>query len=139
MQITRQTEYAIRTLIELSKLSKGTFLQTKTISERQNIPEIFLKKTIQLLAYAGLVKTMRGSKGGVALKIPSKEITIANVLESIEGKLNINPCLGDSKYCNNRSECQVHKIFDRAQRKLMDELNKETIEDIVNNNGIAEY
>lgn len=134
MQITRQTEYAIRTLIELSKIGKGEYLQTKVISEKQNIPEVFLKKTVQLLSYAGLVKTKRGSQGGVALNIPSSEITIADVLTAIEGKLAINPCLTDKDYCSSYTDCPVHKILNRAQERLVEELKKETIEDIVNGN-----
>lgn len=132
MQITRQTEYAIRTLMELSKVNKGDYLQTKVISEKQNIPEVFLKKTIQLLSYAGLVKTKRGSLGGVSLNIPSAEITIADVLRAIEGKLAINPCLTDKEYCINCSSCPVHKVLNRAQERLIEELSRETIEDIVN-------
>ena len=60
MQITRQTEYAIRTLLELAKVPKGEVLQVKLISDRQSIPVEFLKKTVQLLALAGLVSTRRG-------------------------------------------------------------------------------
>ena len=65
MQITRQTEYAIRTLIELSKAPLGTMLHTKDISQKQEIPEGFLTKTIQCFAHAGLVTTA-GSQGEYA-------------------------------------------------------------------------
>ena len=131
MQITRQTEYAIRTLIELAKHPIGTVLQTKSISQNQGIPEVFLQKTIQLLGKAGFVKTVRGSKGGISLIISSNQITIARVFTAIEGNLAINPCLADKSYCYQTDSCAVHKILARAQQALVDELSKETIADII--------
>lgn len=131
MQLTRQTEYALCTLLELSKHPPGTILQAKIISLKQNIPEVFLKKTIQLLNSAGLVNTIRGSKGGVSLRVESSRITIAQVYTAIEGKLAINPCLADSAYCKNTANCVVHSILNRAQNALVKELSRETLADMV--------
>ena len=77
MQITRQTEYGIKTLLELAQLPEGQLISSKTISERQEIPETFLHKTLQLLSKAGLAYTQRGVQGGeIGLyrltKLPSK-------------------------------------------------------------------
>lgn len=60
MQITRQTEYAIRTLMELSKVNKGDYLQTKVISEKQNIPEVFLKKPYNCCLMPGWLRQNAG-------------------------------------------------------------------------------
>lgn len=60
MQITRQTEYAIKTLIELGQVPYGQLVSSKTISHKHSIPEDFLHKTIQVLSRAGLVVTQRG-------------------------------------------------------------------------------
>ena len=130
MQITRQTEYAIRTALELSTAPPGEFVQTKYISERHNIPEVFLKKTIQLLSRAGLVVTQRGSQGGVRLARPGKEITLADILVAIEGPLALNVCLVENYQCPNRPTCRVHRIIKRAQEALVKELTRETLEDI---------
>ncbi len=131
MQITRQTEYAIRTALELSTAPFGEFIQTKHISERHSIPEVFLKKTIQLLSRAGLVITQRGSQGGVRLARPSNEITLADILVAIEGPLALNVCLGENYHCPNRPTCRVHRIIGRAQAALIKELTRETLADIV--------
>ena len=131
LQITRQTEYAIRTLLELANVPFGQMLQSKTISERQEIPEVFLKKTIQLLAVAGLVSTQRGSQGGVRLSVPGDQITIANIVTAIEGKVAINVCLAEGNHCVNKSSCQVHRTLKRAQDALVSELSRETLADII--------
>lgn len=131
MQITRQSDYAIRTVLELSKVPFGQLLNTRVISMKLDIPEDFLKKTVQLLAHAGLVATQRGSQGGVRLAIPSDKITILNVITAIEGQIALNDCLADAGSCPNMPTCQAHRILKRAQSSLVEELKKETFADMV--------
>lgn len=137
MQITRQSEYAIRTLIELAKVPLGTMLQTRDISQKQDIPEVFLTKTIQLLARAGLVTTQRGSHGGVYLAVSPDKITIADVLTVTEGKLGLNVCLMKSGHCSNVAFCPVHRVLKRAQDAMLAELKKETFADLAAEQAVA--
>ncbi|NMB42157.1 MAG: Rrf2 family transcriptional regulator [Firmicutes bacterium] len=131
MQITRQTEYAIRTLLELSRIPFGELLPTRSISKSQDIPEVFLTKTIRILALAGLVQTQRGSHGGVKLAIPGDQITIADVIKAVEGTLALNVCLTGDYICPNMDVCQVHRVLKRAQEAMLSELNRDTLADLV--------
>lgn len=131
MQITRQTEYAIHTLLELARRPFGEVLPTKVISERQEIPEDFLKKTVQLLARAGLVHTQRGVQGGVRLARPSSDIRLGDVITAIEGPLAINVCLAYGNECPNKATCYIHRILTSAQQALVAELNSKSFAEIV--------
>lgn len=130
MQITRQSEYAIRIIIELAQADPDELVSSKLISEHQGVPEVFLQKTVQLLAKAGLVTTQRGVQGGVRLAVDAQKITIADILQAIEGPLAINPCLGPGATCANSPHCQVRRILCRGQQALYNELSRETIADI---------
>ncbi len=132
MQLTRQSEYALRTLLELAAHPYGEILSSKVISERQDIPEDFLKKTIQLLSLSGLVTTHRGTQGGVRLVKPADQINIADVVVAIEGPVAINPCLAPGFSCPNQSKCQVSPVLARAQQAFLAELCKESLADLVN-------
>lgn len=131
MKITRQTEYAIRTLLELSRIPFGELLQTRVIAEKQGIPEVFLKKTVQLLARAGLIHTKRGAHGGVGLVRPSSEIALADVISAVEGPLAINVCLEEGSECPNKGSCQVHRILGRLQQMILEELSSKSLADII--------
>jgi Rrf2 family protein len=130
MQLTRQSEYAIRIMLELARLPFGEVLSSKVISERQEIPEEFLKKTVQLLSLNGLVITQRGIQGGVRLGRPGGEITIADIVAGIEGPLALNPCLSPGYQCKNSGTCVVHSVLMRAQNAVLKELGKETLADL---------
>lgn len=135
MQITRQSEYALKTLLELARFPFGESLRTVEISKRQDIPEDFLKKTIQLLAKGGLITTQRGAQGGIRLNIPAHQITMAHVIETIEGKMAINPCLAEGAHCKNESFCQIRPILQRAQEAMEEELRQESLQDIIHQEG----
>ncbi|HSW35254.1 MAG TPA: Rrf2 family transcriptional regulator [Candidatus Limnocylindrales bacterium] len=136
MQITRQTEYAIRTVMELAKLEEGLLMPAKVIAAYQGFPEGFLKKTIQLLAHAGLITTQRGTQGGVRLAVPAAAITIADIMIAVEGTLAINPCISETYICPNKPECQMRAVFQRTQSAMLKELSKESIADLVEKNYI---
>ncbi len=130
MQLTRQSEYAIRTMLELSMLPEGEFMQSRTIAARQELPEQFLNKTVQILARSGLVETRRGMQGGIRLTVKPGEITIADVVAAVEGKIALNPCLADGYHCANQPACRVHGILKRAQAAMLAELGKETFAEL---------
>lgn len=128
MQITRQAEYAIRTILELAKAEQNNkLISTKAISEQQRIPEVFLKKTIPLLSRAGLVSTKRGTEGGVCLAVPAAQITVADIIQAVEGRLTLNVCLNETCDCPNKPVCQVRLILQRTQTAMLAELSKKSI------------
>lgn len=131
MQITRQTEYAIRTMLELARSPRGEFVSTRYISEQQDIPEDFLKKTLKLLVLAGLISTQRGVKGGIALARPAGEITLVDIIEAVEGNVALNVCLVPGHNCPNQPGCPVSRNLARAQQAMLNELRKESLEDML--------
>jgi Rrf2 family protein len=131
MQITRQTEYAIKTMTELWNVPHGQFMSNKLVAQRQDIPEDFLHKTIQILSRAGLVVTQRGVQGGVRLARPLEEITIADVIEAVEGPIALNICLSPGYQCDKSGKCQVRKVLAGAQAAMLQELKKKSLAEIV--------
>ncbi len=131
MKITRQTEYAIRAILELAGAAKGKKLPTSNISQRLELPDVFLKKTIQLLAHAGLITTQRGAQGGVRLAVPPESITIAQIVAAVEGNINISMCVAGGYECSQKGDCRIHFIIMRAQAAMLAELSRESIADLL--------
>ena len=130
MQITRQSEYAIKILIDLASVPRGEIVQSKAIAERKKVPEKFLQKTIQVLVRTGMVESRRGSLGGVRLAVDPDSLTIADVVVAIEGPVTINPCMDDRYDCENKPICRVHQILKRGQKALLAELSRDTLGEI---------
>ena len=130
MQLTRQSEYAIRIMLELASRPAGEIVSSRTIAENQEVPEDFLKKTVQLLSLSGLVATHRGVQGGVRLARPALDISLADIVRAIEGPLYINLCLDPAYSCPNRVSCPVSLVLARAQSAFLAELERESLADL---------
>lgn len=131
MQLTRQSEYAIRIMLELAGRPPGEVVSSRTIAERQGVPEDFLKKTVQLLSLSGLVATQRGVQGGVRLCRAAGDISLADVVRAIEGPLHINVCLNPDFACPNRGSCPVSPVLARAQNAFLAELERDSLADLI--------
>ena len=122
MQITRQADYAVRTVLYLAGLNNGYRTPTRKIAHEQNIPPSFLAKIVSQLSVAGVVQTSRGARGGVTLARPSNDISLLEVIEAIDGPITLNECVPDSSICPFGDECPVHNIWREAQIDLVEKL-----------------
>ncbi len=122
MQITRQADYAVRAVVYLAQLEPGVRASTSHIATEQNIPITFLAKIISQLSAAGVVRTTRGSRGGVTLAKPMDEISLLEVVEAIDGPVALNECTTDPSRCVMGETCSVREVWCDARNELVGKL-----------------
>jgi Rrf2 family protein len=122
MQITRQADYAVRAVLHLSKLGNNQRAATSTVAEEQHIPPSFLAKIISQLSIAGLLHTSRGARGGVTLAREPKDITLLEVIEAIDGPIQLNECVGENGSCTFDKDCPLRPVWCEAQEDLVKKL-----------------
>lgn len=127
MQLTMTGEYAIRAMIHLSSLPYGTVVHIADVSKEWDIPENFLRKITAQLVAAGLVRTVRGLRGGITLARPAEQSTLLDVIEAAEGKILLNKCLLCSSVCPRDAWCQVHQVWNEAQEALVKILSRKSL------------
>ena len=132
MQITRQADYALRTIIYLSRLGMDEKAPTSIIAEKQQIPSSFLAKIISQLSVAGIIHTSRGAHGGVSLAKKPKEITVLDVIEAIDGPVMLNECTRNPGICIFTKDCPMHIIWCDTRKELVDKLETITFEQFSN-------
>jgi len=130
MEITRQADYAIRSMIHLSERPMDGRVSTASISEAEGIPLPFLTKVISRLATAGLVTTSRGMGGGVSLARPPEEVTLLQVVEAVDGPIMLNHCLLRSGTCERESFCAAHDVWSEIQGRFVQELKDVTMKNL---------
>jgi Rrf2 family protein len=126
MQITRQADYAVRAVRYLSGLENGQRAPTSEIARQQHIPPSFLAKIISQLSVAGVVQTSRGARGGVSLARAANKISLLEVVEAIDGPIQLNECVFDSKACVFGDDCPVQDVWCKAQETLAETLRDTT-------------
>lgn len=91
--------------------------------------EAHLSKVLQRLAKAGVVAGTRGPGGGFQLTRPAKEISLREVYEAIEGRLQVERCMVGKPLCNKR-DCPLGSLFARLSDDVLKTLGKTTLADI---------
>jgi len=130
MQITRQADYAIRAILYLAQLGPDEKASTSQIAKEKDIPLSFLAKIIAQLSVAGLLQTMRGARGGVTLARSAKDINLLEVVEAIDGPIQINECVNDSYECSQHG-CPMRGIWQDTQADLVNRLRNSTFDQFV--------
>ena len=120
MKLSTKGRYGIHAMYDLAQYGSDTPQPIKSIAERQNIPEAYLEQLIGQLRRSGLVKSVRGAQGGYLLSRPPAEITVGEVLRTLEGELALVDCLVEEDACHKACACPTRVVW----KKLRDGLNE---------------
>ena len=100
----------MRAVYDLACREPGAVVQTRDVAAAQGLRESYLAKVIQSLVRARLLRTVRGSRGGVALARPAAEISVREVLEAVEGPIELHRCAAPPGSCQ-PDECGTHDLW----------------------------
>ena len=96
LRITRQTDYGIVIMSLFSGKDPETVLSARDMSKETNLPLPTVSKILKSLTRGGLLDSTRGVKGGYSLARASDAISVANIVEAIEGPIALTDCLDQS-------------------------------------------
>jgi len=133
MRITTKGRYAVRALLDLALFYDRGPVNLQNICQRQNISADYLEQILRRLRNAGLVRSVRGPKGGFMLAKPPEAITIWEVVSLLSEPLEPAPCVrpaGRAKACERLSHCAAHVLWDDLQKNIADFLTKRTLRDL---------
>jgi Rrf2 family protein len=129
MLLTRAGEYALLTLITISKSDKP--MSVNILSRKLDISESFLAKILQHLAKNNIVKSHRGTLGGFALNKEPKDITLLEILKSVEkNSTKVFKCTITEKCSRGRELCLLLPFLCKLQTKIDTFLIGFTLEDL---------
>lgn len=125
MKITQESDYAIRIILLMSQLSEANDkIEAPKVAEFTKVPKRFTLKIMRKLAQASVINSYRGNNGGYTLNRKPEDISLKDIIEIIDGPVNINRCLHDKSICTlNASEyCAVNETLADIQRNLLSAL-----------------
>lgn len=133
MRFSAKGEYGVRAIIDIALFSKKSPVQVKEIAGRQGIPERFLEQVMAALKRAGLVESIRGVQGGYLLAQSSRDISLTDVIEAIEGPLEVMGCTSEKNIrCKEKDMCALKDVWQEVQLTITEALDSITLEDLCN-------
>ncbi len=131
MKLSTRTRYGMRAIIELAQYEGTRPLQLKTIAERQEISIKYLEQLMGLLRSAGLVRSVRGSKGGYALGRPQDQIRVSDIFRCLEGTVTTTECVEDKDVCHRSADCVARELWMEIEASIHNVLESITLADMV--------
>jgi Rrf2 family iron-responsive transcriptional regulator len=129
MRLTRQSNYAIRTLIYCA-VNDPSLSRVADIARAHAISELFLFKLIKPLVEHGLIETVRGRKGGIRLGRPAEEITLLDTIRLTEESFSMAECFDEDVTCPLADSCDVNAALREALGAFFEVLESHTIADL---------
>src|SRR5262245_29537079 len=133
MQISSKGKYSVRALVDIAHHSTGDPVPLAGVSQREGISLLFLEQLFQHLRKANIVKSVRGPHGGYVLARPASEITVADVVKTVEAPLYTSSCFSKDEpvdQCRMAESCVSGALWKQLSEHIETFLDSVTIADL---------
>ena len=139
MMFSTKAEYGVRVMVELARRAGGEPIPLAEIAAHDGLPLAYLEHLVARLRKAGLVDSRRGSRGGYMLARAASEITMAEVVEALEGSIAPIECISQaadgSIVCSRESDlnhvCPTKLLWTRVRLSIVSTLRETTLADLL--------
>ncbi|MDA1312447.1 MAG: Rrf2 family transcriptional regulator [Acidobacteria bacterium] len=123
----RPVQQAIRALTTLAAEEKGSVVRAGKLASRESIPATALSKTLQQLARKGLLQSVQGRGGGFKLARSSRDITVADIVDAVQGPAAVSRCSLGYANCRPRNLCYIDTLLAEARAAFRAQLEQTTL------------
>jgi Rrf2 family transcriptional regulator, cysteine metabolism repressor len=139
MMFSTKAEYGVRVMVELGRRGGDDPVPLAEIAEHDGLPLAYLEHLVARLRKAGLVDSRRGSRGGYLLARPADQITMAEVVEALEGAIAPIECISEGAdgriRCSRESDpdhvCPTKLLWTRVHFSIVHTLKETTLDDLM--------
>jgi len=133
MNISTRGRYGLRALLEVASVSKKGPVTIKDISRRQRMSVTYLEQIFHKLKNAGILKSVRGAKGGYILAKDEKKITVREIIDVLDGPIYFSHCDQPElreKSCTGPENCVSRLLWKKLEEKIERMLSNVTLADL---------
>jgi Rrf2 family cysteine metabolism transcriptional repressor len=130
LSISTKGRYATRAMLDLALRHGDEPVHLSDISKTQKMSKKYLGRLMAALVSAGFVRSRRGKNGGFTLARSPAEISVLNILQSVEGPVAPAPCLDALQPCRESEDCATREVWAKVKDVLISVLGGITLEDL---------
>lgn len=134
MKISAKARYALRILMDIALHADEDHPRLmKDICEAEALSEKFTSRLVIPLREAGMISSTRGKAGGFRLARKPKEITLLEIIETLQGPVALIDCLVDLSTCERNKVCAARKVWTRVNNSIRETLQSVTLDSLICN------
>ena len=136
LRLSKKSDYALIAMTHLAlKSVQGASASAREIAEQYDIPIELMAKVLQRLVKSGLLASHQGTRGGYQLGRAPTAISVADVIQAIDGPLQVTACSTDDDLCDQYAKCNVRDPLWRMKERILAALRACTIAEIAADNA----
>lgn len=130
IRMSKMADYAFIVLAQMAGEKKGAWAASD-LAERTTLPTPTVAKLMKLLAKGGVVTAQRGAQGGYTLAVLPSEISIAKIVEAVDGPIALTDCVDQGEHiCAVRSLCPMCGGWDKVNKAMRSALETVFLSDL---------
>ena len=130
MRVSTKGRYGTRAMLDVALHTDEGLVHLRDVAERQEVSKKYLEHLVARLEADGLLRTVRGAGGGVALTKPPSEVTILDILHTLEGSLEPVECVDRPEVCSRSVNCGARDLWAELGEVMTGFLGSVTLEDL---------
>ena len=133
MKLSTKGKYGVRAVFEIARNYGNGPITIKEIADRQGISFSYLEQILHKLGKAGVIESVRGPAGGYLLASKPAELTIGDIVRTLEGPIALSHCLepGESRDCNQADDCVARMVWEKVGAKIEEALDSISFNDLL--------
>src|SRR5687767_11535736 len=139
LRLSKKTDYALIAMKHLALNQGGApSVSAREIAEQYDIPLELMAKVLQRLARSGLLVSTQGTRGGYTLRRPSDSISVADVIQAIDGPFTVTACSTDDHACEQFEKCNVRDPLWRLRERIVQAMGTVSVAELASDAERAE-
>jgi FeS assembly SUF system regulator len=123
LRLSKKADYALMAMKHLAQQSPALCsTSAREIAEQYDIPIELMAKVLQRLVRTGLLVSTQGTRGGYALSRPAPSISVADVIQAIDGPLTVTACSVEKNDCDQFSKCSIRDPLWQIKERIVSAL-----------------
>jgi Rrf2 family protein len=119
LRLSKKADYALIAMKHLALRPDQAAASAREIAEQYDIPVELMAKVLQRLAREGLLASHQGTRGGYHLSRPASEISVADVIQAVDGPLTVTACSTEEENCEQYSKCSVRDPLWKIRERIV--------------------
>jgi Rrf2 family protein len=138
LRLSKKADYALMAMKHLAIRPDAASASAREIAEAYDIPVELMAKVLQRLARRGLLSSHQGTRGGYRLSRPSTAISVADIIQAIDGPLTVTACSTEAENCGQYSKCSVRDPLWRIKDRILSALATCSLQEVASESPIMD-
>ena len=130
LRLSKKADYALMAMKHLATRTDLASASAREIAEQYDIPVELMAKVLQCLARRGLLTSHQGTRGGYRLSRGASAISVADIIQAIDGPLTVTACSEDDHSCDQYAKCNIRDPLWRIKDRIVSALSATSVADL---------